>query len=67
MATGSHFFEPIGSFFYNHTPLVQLSSLMATILVCWGAPAAIGAYFIYSRKEQIKARAQSVLERVEGM
>lgn len=63
MATGSHFFEPLGSFFYAHTPLARLSSLAATGLVCWGVPAAIGAYFIYSRKERVKARARSVLER----
>lgn len=65
MATGSHFFEPLGSLLYNYTPFAQVGSLAATILVCWGAPAAIGAYFIYSRKERIKARARLVLERVE--
>jgi len=61
MATGSHFFAPLGSLFYNHTPLAQLGSLAATSIACWGAPAAIGAYFIYSRKERAKARARAVL------
>jgi uncharacterized membrane protein len=66
MATGSHFFEPLGSFFYTHTPLAQLSSLAATVFACWGVPAAIGAYFIYGRKERVKARARSVLQEAEG-
>ena len=66
MATGSHFFEPLGSFFYTHTPLAKLSSLAATVFACWGVPAAIGAYFIYSRKERVKARARSLLQEADG-
>jgi hypothetical protein len=62
MATGSHFFEPLGSLFYHHTPLSQLGSLAITVLACWGAPATIGALFIYGRKERVKEEARSVLE-----
>lgn len=62
MATGSHFFEPIGPLFLKHTPLGRGGSLLATAIVCWGLPAAVGSYFIYGRKKEIKARARKRLK-----
>lgn len=65
MATGSHFFEPLGPLFHEYTPLARTGSFVATALTCWGVPAAVGAYFIYGQKAQAKARARSVLDQLD--
>ncbi len=62
MATGSHFFEVVGPLFYRHTPLGATGSYLATALVCWGLPCAVGGTLIYSRKREAKAHARATLE-----
>lgn len=53
MATGSHFFEPLVPLLHKSTPLSTTGSVLATALLCWVAPAAIGGTLIYRRKDGI--------------
>jgi len=62
MATGSHFFEVLGPWFSRATPLNAIGSLIATVIVCWILPLAVGGALIYGRKSAILARVQSRLE-----
>lgn len=62
MATGSHFFELLAPLFHRHTALGFTGSLIATALVCWGLPAAVGGYLIYANATASKARARATLE-----
>jgi uncharacterized membrane protein len=59
MATGSHFFEPLVPFLKSTTPLGITGSVVATAVLCWGAPAAIGGVLIYRRKDVIFERVRA--------